>query len=736
MRLLVVSNRLPISAVEKEGRLRFQQSVGGLVSGLSAYLDSLKSSSFTSSEYIWVGWPGITINNKAKQKSAERALSELQAYPVFLSERVMEKFYHGFCNKTIWPLFHYFPSYAVYDPDYWTNYKDVNEIFCNAVMETIKPDDVVWIHDYHLMLLPKLLKEKMPDVPIGFFLHIPFPSYEIFRLLPKNWRIDILNGILGADLIGFHTHDYTQYFLSCVLRILGYEHDLGKMVIGERIVKVDTFPMGIDFRRFYGAANSPEIQKDRNRLKEMFADSKVILSIDRLDYTKGIINRLQSFELFLEKNPQWHRKVNLILVVVPSRIGVEHYEQMKNRIDELVGRINGQFSSIGWTPIWYKYKFLSFHPLVALYTVSDIALITPLRDGMNLIAKEYIATRTDKTGVLILSEMAGASKELGEAITINPNNIEEIVEAIKEALEMPQGEQIRRNQVMQNRLQNYDVIRWAEDFIQRLLSIRKEQERFNVKLLNASIKKQIIKDFTQSKRRLIFLDYDGTLVPLAKHPEMARPDGEVLKLLRCIAQKPETDIVLMSERNKNTLQNWFGILNIGLVAENGVWIKERNGDWQLIKPLTAEWMSQLLPILKMYEDRLPGSFVEEREFSIVWHYRSSDPELASVRVKELIDDLIHFTANIDVQILQGSKVVEIRNAGVNKATAGMYFLSRGNFDFILAVGDDWTDEDLFRILPQTAYSIKIGIAPSYAKFNLRNYIEVRKSIEEIAGRKI
>ncbi len=236
MRLLVVSNRLPITAVEKEGRLRFQQSVGGLVSGLSAYLDSLKSSSFTSSEYIWVGWPGITVNNKAKQRSAERALSELQAYPVFLSERVMEKFYHGFCNKTIWPLFHYFPSYAVYDPDYWTNYKDVNEIFCNAVMETIKPDDIVWIHDYHLMLLPKLLKEKMPDVPIGFFLHIPFPSYEIFRLLPKNWRIDILNGILGADLIGFHTHDYTQYFLSCALRILGHEHDLGKMVIGERIV--------------------------------------------------------------------------------------------------------------------------------------------------------------------------------------------------------------------------------------------------------------------------------------------------------------------------------------------------------------------------------------------------------------------------------------------------------------------------------------------------------------------
>jgi trehalose 6-phosphate synthase/phosphatase len=732
MRLLVVSNRLAITAVEKERRLRFQQSVGGLVSGLSAYLDSLKSSLFTKSEYIWVGWPGITVNNKAKQKSVERALSALQAYPVFLSENVMEKFYHGFCNKTIWPLFHYFPSYAVYNPDYWTNYKDVNEIFCNAVMETTKPDDVVWIHDYHLMLLPKLLKEKMPDVPIGFFLHIPFPSYEIFRLLPKKWRIDILNGILGADLIGFHTHDYTQYFLSCALRILGYEHDLGKMVIGERIVKVDTFPMGIDFKRFYDAANSPEILRDRGKLKETLAESKVILSIDRLDYTKGIINRLQGFELFLEKNPQWHRKVKLVSVVVPSRIGVEHYEQIKNRIDELVGRINGQFSTIGWTPIWYKYRFLPFHPLVALYTVSDIALITPLRDGMNLIAKEYIATRTDKTGVLILSETAGASKELGEAIIINPNNIEEIVEAIKEALEMSQDEQIRRNRVMQNRLQNYDVIRWSEDFIQQLLSIKNVQERFNVKLLNASIRKQITKDFINSKRRLIFLDYDGTLVSFASRPQMAKPDEELLKLLRRVSEDSKTEVVITSGRDKDTLQSWFGLLEIGLVAEHGAWIKEKNEDWQLIRPLTSEWKPQLLPILKMYVDRLPGSFVEEKDFSIVWHYREADLELATVRAKELMDDLVNFTANLDVQILQGSKAVEIRNAGVNKGISGIYFLSKYSCDFILAMGDDMADEDLFRALPQTAYAIKIGIAASYAKFKLHNYIDARKFIDELA----
>ena len=730
-RLLIVSNRLPVTVVEKEGKLRFQQSVGGLVTGLSSYLESSKGTSFSSSEYVWVGWPGITVSDKMKLELKERVSSEYQAYPVFLSERVMEKFYYGFCNKTIWPLFHYFPSYVVYNEDYWINYKDVNETFSDAIMEVIKPEDIVWIHDYHLMLLPKLLRERIPDVAIGFFLHIPFPSSEIFRLLPSKWRTDILNGLLGADLIGFHTHDYSQYFLRCVLRIMGYEHDLGKIIVQNRIVKVDTFPMGIDFERFYNASSSPRIQKERGKLKKTLKDRKIILSIDRLDYAKGIANRLLSFELFLERNPEWHKKVTLFLVVVPSRIGVERYAEMKNKIDELVGRINGRFSSGGWAPIFYQYRFLSFEPLVALYTVSDVALITPLRDGMNLIAKEYLASRTDKTGILILSEMAGASKELGEAIILNPNDIEEMAEALKEALGMNRDEQIRRNQVMQDRLRNYDVIRWAEDFIQQLFYIREEKKRFNVKLLNPFTKRQLLKDFVKAERKLIFFDYDGTLVGFAEHPDKAKPDNELVKLLNYISEKPNTDVVLISGRDRKTLQNWFGKLNIGLVAEHGVLIKEKNGDWQLIKPLKADWMPLLLPILKMYEDRLPGSFIEEKEFSIVWHYRSSDPEHASVRVKELTDDLIHFTANIDVQILQGSNVVEIRNAGVNKATAGMYFLSKDRFDFILAVGDDLTDEDLFKVLPQEAYSIKIGISPSYAKFNLRDHMEVRKLIEEI-----
>lgn len=737
MRLLVVSNRLPFTVAESQGKLIFQEAVGGLVSGLSAYLDSLKGSSFTKSEYIWVGWPGLSVDKKTKgqlEELTEKALCDFHAYPVFLTARAMEKFYQGFCNKTIWPLFHYFPSYCVYDEASWLHYKCVNKIFCDAVVQVIKPDDVIWIHDYHLMLLPKLLREKMPDVPIGFFLHIPFPSFEIFRLLPMKWRSEILEGLLGADLIGFHTYEYTQYFLRCVLRILGYEHNMGEIFLGNHVTKAETLPMGIDFQRFYNAASCAEVQEEKQKLVKTLPDFKLVLSVDRLDYTKAIIKRLQAYELFLERNPQWHGKVVLLLVVVPSRIGVEHYEQMKRQIDELVGKINGQFGSVSWTPVLYQYRFVPFHPLVALYAASDVALITPVRDGMNLIAKEYVAAKTDKTGVLILSEMAGAAKELGEAIIINPNNVQEIADALKEALEMPKDKQAKRNEIMQNRLRRYNVVRWADDFIRQLLSVKDRQKKFNARLLALSMREQLLKDFKKAARRLIFLDYDGTVAPFASHPQMAKPSEQLLKILKELSDDPTNTIILMSGRDKDNLQDWFGLLDMRLVAEHGVWIKEKNEDWRLIKPLTNDWKAPLRPVLEMYADRLPGAFVEEKEFSIVWHYRRADPELAYLRAKELMDDLVNFTANIDVQVLQGSKVIEVRCAGVNKGIAGMYFISKNNFDFMLAMGDDYTDEDLFKVLPETAYSIKVGLAHSSARFCLRSHIEATKLLEQLAAK--
>lgn len=463
-RLLIVSNRLPISVEKRAGELHFEPSITGLVTGLKP-LHKRHSS-------IWIGWPGIEQEEiEGEEKEFEKRLSSKGYHPVFLSRQNVEGFYHGFCNKTVWPLFHYFPLYTEYDEDLWHTYERVNEVFGNTVLEIAKSDDIIWIHDYQLMLLPKLIRERLPQATVGFFLHIPFPSYEIFRLLP--WRQQILDGLLGADLIGFHTDDYVRHFLESVQRLLGYETAMNQITTPNRIVRVDAFPLGIDYQQYNNALGGKKVQAEVHQLHKKLGNRKVILSIDRLDYSKGIPQRLEAFSLFLKKYPEHKGKLILILVLAPSRLKVEHYILLKKQIDELVGSINGQYGTIDWTPIWYLNRSLPFHSLIALHNIADIALVTPIRDGMNLVAKEYIATRTDGRGVLVLSETAGAAQELGEAIIINVNSQEEIVQALKVALEMPEEEQIQRNRTMQKRLQTYDVARWSAEFMDNLLSTTK-----------------------------------------------------------------------------------------------------------------------------------------------------------------------------------------------------------------------------------------------------------------------
>ena len=729
MRLLVVSNRLPITAQEKDGKFRFQKSVGGLATGLSSFLKTLSAQSNKINEYLWIGWPGLWVEPAQQESFRQQMLAKVQAYPVFLTDESLDKFYHGFCNKTLWPLFHFFTNYTGLEQEHWEEYQRVNAQYCKTILDILKPDDVVWIHDYQLMLLPQMIREARPDVTIGFFLHIPFPSFEIFRFLPSQWRQTLLLGLLGADLLGFHTHDYTQAFLRCVLRILGYEHNMGQIIFANRVVKADTFPMGIDFDTFHNAVSSVEVIAEKEKLKNSLQNLKVVLSVDRLDYTKGILNRLQGYELFLEKNQAWLKKVVLVLVLVPSRIRVDHYQKMKRQIDEYIGKINGRFGGLDWTPVIYQYRTLTPTPLVALYHSSDVALVTPLRDGMNLIAKEYLACRTEGTGVLILSEMAGASQELGEALIINPNSKEEIAEALKAALEMPLSEQIHRNRVMQERLKQYDIVRWAHDFMHELFEIKTLEKKFSARVMAPSLRQDLVKKFQAAKHRLLLLDYDGTLVSFNPQPEAAIPSETLQSLLQKLSDHPSTDLVIISGRNKTILQKWFQNPKINLVAEHGAWVRDQN--WKTLKPLRDDWKPQILSILRVYSDRLPGSFVEEKEYSVVWHYRKADPELASLREKELMDDLVNFTATTEVQVMPGNKIVEVRNAGLSKGTAAMEFISRNSFDFVLAIGDDQTDEDLFHALPESAYSIRVGISNSFAKFNLPSHREVLHLLESL-----
>ncbi|MBT4484132.1 MAG: bifunctional alpha,alpha-trehalose-phosphate synthase (UDP-forming)/trehalose-phosphatase, partial [Candidatus Latescibacteria bacterium] len=575
----------------------------------------------------------------------------------------------------------------------------------------------------------QMLHERCKDLSIGFFLHIPFPSFEVFRLLP--WRREILEGLLGADLIGFHTYDYARHFLSSVRNRLGYEHSFGQFTINNRMVKVDTFPMGIDYDRFARAEDMPSVKREITKYRKRIGEQKLILSIDRLDYTKGILQRIHSFDLFLEKYPNYREKVKLILVAVPSRAKVEQYIQLKRELDELVGRINGKYGTIGWSPVWYYYKSLSFHELTALYRISDVCLVTPVRDGMNLIAKEFIATKRDGKGVLILSEMAGAAKELSEAMIVNPNNFERIADSIHRALTMSGKEQIKKNRSMQKRLQRYTVQKWAEDFIKTLTSLKQFERETLYRKLTVPIRKKMIADYHKSHNRLILLDYDGTLRDFERNPQDAIPNREILRLLIKLSGDPHNEVLIISGRDRTTLEKWFKHFNIGLIAEHGVWIKEKDGDWELIEPMVNYWKDEIRPILERYMDRTPGSLIEEKEYSLVWHYRKSEPDLATIRARELKEEILHFTTNLGLAVLEGNKVIEIKNAGINKGLAALKWISQDTFDFILAAGDDRTDEDIFNVLPEEAYSVKVGMPPSKAKFNIDSVKNLRSLLKEM-----
>jgi len=723
-RVIIVANRLPVTARKREGKIDVQPSPGGLATGLASLPEDI--------ETLWIGWPGIA-KEKLSQADREDLTAQLDAMncrPVFLSQVDIKNYYQGFSNKTIWPLFHYFLQRTSYEDRYWHAYERVNEKFCQVVSEVMRAEDQLWIHDYQLMLLPELLRQAFTESTIGFFLHIPFPSFELFRLLP--WRKELLRGVLGADLIGFHTYDYTRHFISSACRIAGAEHAMGSLILDGRTIRVDAFPMGIDYDRFAGAVDKADVQKRLSTIRKTVGPRQIILSVDRLDYTKGIIQRVEAFDYFLSQYPMYKEKVTMILVAVPSRTQVKEYAELRQNLDALIGRVNGAHGSLGWVPIWYLYRSLSFEQLVALYHAAHIALVTPVRDGMNLIAKEYLASKTQGCGVLILSEMAGAASELGEAITVNANNKKEIVAAMKEALEMPEEEKAERLLPMQQRLLRYNVSRWANDYVQSLTEIQNQHKAHVSRKLTTSVINTICTAYRDSQSRLLLLDYDGTLVGFARKPHMARPDQELIDTINSLAEVPANQIVIISGRDKDTLGQWFAQSPVSLIAEHGAWCRDANHSWHPSEGLTGDWKETIRPILELFTDRTPGSLVEEKDFSLVWHFRRSDPDLAGLRLQEVRDAILNLTANENIRLCEGSKILDIRCAGVDKGTAATRLLNQYTADFILAAGDDYTDEDLFSVLPEEAYTIKVRQGHSRAKYYAKSPGDVRSILIALA----
>ncbi len=719
---IIVSNRLPISIVKNDGELEYKPSAGGLATGLGSI--------YKEGDNIWLGWPGIYINSTKEKEVVTKELTKESMRPVFLKEQDIKLFYEGFSNSTIWPLFHYFPQYCQYSDTYWDAYVKVNKMFCKEILKYAKEDDIIWVHDYQLLLLPEMIRKELPNASIGYFNHIPFPSYEVFRLLP--WRKQLLEGVLGADMIGFHTYDDMRHFLSAVSRIVGVDHEMGHLKFHGRIITVDALPMGIDYDKFANAAVSKDTQKEVKQFYRSLRSQRLILSIDRLDYSKGIPQRLHAFDKFLERYPDYQGKVSLILLVVPSRDNVDTYIKLKEELELLVGRINGKYSMLDWTPIHYFYRSLPFSKLTALYTMADVALVTPLRDGMNLVCKEFIASKLDKTGVLILSEMAGSAKELSEALLVNPNDQNQMVESIHRALTMPEEEQEARNIDMQSKLQRYNIFQWVDNFMDRLKYTKEQQKKHVAKHITPESEKEIIKAYKKAKKRLLLLDYDGTLTGFHVIPGEAKPDEELLSIIKKLSKEKDTEVVVISGRDRQTLEDWLGHLPIEFVAEHGVWMKEKNGNWQMTEDLMQNWMAEIKPILDLYVDRTPGSFIEEKDYSLVWHYRKAEAGLGDLRGRELISNLQYLTSNMDIHIMEGNKVIEIKNAGIHKGKAALKFINRSHPDFVIALGDDYTDEDTFKVIPDDQYSVKVGFTATDAKYNIKSPVEVRQLLAQLA----
>ena len=721
-RLLIVSNRLPVTARVAGNDIELTPAGGGLVTGLTPWHER--------SNGLWIGWPGDLSHLPDDQRLAvDRRLAERAIVPVHLSRDHVDRFYHGFANRVLWPLFHYLIDRVPVDASGWDAYVAANEQFADAVVREHRPGDLIWVHDYQLMLLPALLRARLPEARIGFFLHVPFPSSEVFRILP--WRREILAGLLGADLLGFHTFAYLRHFLASLLHVEGVEVDVDRVVIGDREVRLGVFPMGIDAARFEQLSNNPAIAAEAAAIRRDAGERQIVLGVDRLDYTKGLPRRLEAIERLLERDPGLADRMRYIQVAVPSRGDVDTYQRFRHQVEEIVGRINGTYGTLRSTPVHYLHRSVSMEQLVALYRAADVMLVTPLRDGMNLVAKEFVATRVDEDGVLVLSEFAGAAAELDGAIVVNPYDPDAVAAGIQRALGMPAAERRARSRGLRRRVLDYDVHAWATDFVTSL-----DMARPLTRPALAPPELALLTVLTQARRTVpirLLLDYDGTLVPYARAPDLASPDEELLDLLRAIAAAPGIEVDIVSGRPRETLATWFADLPASLWGEHGFWHRARGTtEWQAAAHVSLDWLERVRPILKQFTASTPGSHVEEKSASIAWHYRGAQRDFGARQAHELRMLLGDALSNQPLEVLEGKKVIEVRLRGVSKALVAHRVVQGSAADVqVVAIGDDRTDEDLFRALPAATVTVAVGQGPTCAHYRLADYRAVRHILTQV-----
>ncbi|MFO0649724.1 MAG: bifunctional alpha,alpha-trehalose-phosphate synthase (UDP-forming)/trehalose-phosphatase [Polyangiales bacterium] len=716
--LVLVSNRLPTTMCVRRGEAAFSPSSGGLATALRG--------PHARSETLWVGWTGEIQNLRGKTRASVRdELARRRLVAVPLTRADVQRYYDGFSNGVLWPLMHYLLDKVRLDADRdWAVYREVNARFAECVAATADRGAAVWVHDYHLMLVPGLLRALRPDLRVGFFLHVPFPSHEVFRVLP--WRAELLRGVLGADVVGFHTQAYQHHFVTTVAHVLGTDVDDEAVEWEGRRVQVSAFPIGIDVDRFAREARSDACASRVMELRREAGRRAIVLGVDRLDYTKGIPRRLLAIERLLERSPAMRDRLHYIQVAVPTRDGVDAYLDYRRAVNEHVGRINGAYGQPSAVPIHLLHRGVPFEELVALYRAADVMVVTPIRDGMNLVAKEYCASRLDGAGVLVLSELAGAAQELTDALIVNPYDIGEVASAIQRAIEMPPEESSQRMSALRAVVEANHVDRWAASFLDALAAPRADASaQLDPRGLAGALSRA-----RAAAKRLWLFDYDGTLAPFAATPDRAAPDDGLIELLGLLATMPGTRVEIVSGRARENLAAWLGALPVGLHAEHGLWSRARPGEpWRSDLALDTAWKGPVRDVIEGAVSRLSGSLVEEKSASVVWHYRRVLPELASTHLAEVRALLAPLAARYDLRVTPGAKSLEVRSARVSKGAVSARLAAEMPGAVVIAAGDDTTDEDMFRALPADAVTVKVGQGVSAARYRVDGVRALRELIQ-------
>ncbi len=706
-RCLLISNRLPITYDEKIND--FKSSSGGLVSAIKGLDADVIGSTFE-----WMGILTDDIASELIERARHSSAGNLKFHPVVVPKDLYHHYYNEYCNNVIWPLFHYERSLVMHTEKGWRSYCQVNLLVAEEILKIAKDDDIIWVHDFQLMLVPGIIKSKRPKLRVGFFLHIPFPSSEIFRELPQ--RKEIMQSLIKSDLIGFHDLSYMNHFRSSLQRVLG-ENPMHERSLG-------VYPISIDAEHFRILADSSETREFITKYKENKKDMKWILGVDRLDYIKGLTLKLRAFRKLLKEYPEERGKVQMVQIVIPSRTEVPEYQKLKARIEQLVSSINGEYGTPAYMPIFYLYHSVSEPELSALYQLSEVLHIGSTRDGMNLVSLEYIVSQKDKyPGVVLLSEFTGAHSTLSYAMSINPWNVTETAKKMKEALNHPEVKRRGEISAMQSFLHRYNSSEWARIFLRDLLFARPEKKA----IILPEDGKFPWMNLLAGKRVVIFCDLDGTLAPISKFPSDVRLQQPTIELLKRISHT-NAEFVIVSGRDKEFLEQQFLAqdFDFPLAACHGAYYyspDEKN--WvNLVSHDPLKWKSSVMDILKLYTSRTPGSFIEDKGHAVTWHYRNSPTEFADFLANKLTFELEESLTNQPVQVNRGKKVIEVKSVNANKGYFVEQWLQRMEYlpDIVIAIGDDTTDEDMFDMLQGRTdvktFCIKVGKEKSRARYSL------------------